>query len=91
MKKLKISEHLRLLTLLFVFQNCSPTGNSESATENSGQAYYTIDDFISVEKIDAHVHIREEIDTIFIKHAEEDNFHLLTINVYSASGLQIEE
>lgn len=91
MKNFKRYPYLRVITILFFFQNCSPSGNSESAQENTALLYYTIDDFKSVEKIDMHVHIRKDIDTVFIKQAEEDNFHLLTINVYSASGLPVEE
>ena len=37
------------------------------------------DDFKSVKKIDAHVHINTEQATL-IQQAEEDNFQLLTIN-----------
>jgi predicted TIM-barrel fold metal-dependent hydrolase len=94
MKDFNRPGYLGLLTILFIFQNCSPSGNSGSAKENKENTeplYYTIDDFKSVEKIDAHVHIREDIDTVFIKQAEADNFLLLNINVYTSSGQPIEE
>ena len=69
-------QYLSFILLIF-FQNCSQTESSESAKENSEPKYYTVDDFKSVKKIDAHVHIRKDIDTVFIKQAEEDNFRLL--------------
>lgn len=80
-----------LFTFWIFFQNCSPQERSESVKETPAPEYYTVDDFISVKKIDAHVHIRKDIDTVFIKQAEEDNFRLLNINVYSSSGMPIEK
>jgi predicted TIM-barrel fold metal-dependent hydrolase len=58
---------------------------------NPDSTYYTLDDFKSVEKIDAHVHMYTNADTVFIKQAEEDNFRFLTINVDQSSGMPIEE
>lgn len=72
-------------------QNCAQREGSGLKTGSSETAYYAVEDFKSVEKIDAHVHITGDIDTVFIKQAEEDNFHLLTVNVYTASGIPIEE
>lgn len=57
----------------------------------SGEEFYTLDDFQRLEKYDAHVHIREKIDTLFIKQAEKDNFFLLNINVYTSSGKSVKE
>lgn len=69
---------------LFLFQACSQKEMPESS-------YYTSDDFRSVEKYDAHVHIRKEIDTLFIQQAKKDHFFLLNINVNSSSGQPVEE
>lgn len=80
-----------LFTFWILFQNCSPQEKSESVKETPAPEYYTVDDFKSVKKIDAHVHIRKDIDTVFIKQAEADNFRLLNINVYSSSGMPIEK
>lgn len=44
--------------------------------------YYTIEDFSSVEKIDAHVHINTT-DATMLDQAEEDNVRLITLNVES--------
>lgn len=53
--------------------------------------YYTVGDFASVKKIDAHVHLTEEVDTAFVKQAEDDNFRLLNINLYTTNGTPLEE
>jgi hypothetical protein len=76
---------------LLLLQNCSQNKSLESQMEYSASGYYTVDDFRLVEKIDAHVHLREKIDTVFLKQAEEDNFRLLNVNVYTGSGMPIEE
>jgi predicted TIM-barrel fold metal-dependent hydrolase len=84
--------YLSSLPLLVFFQFCSQVNNSKAERNPSDSTrYYTVDDFKSVEKIDAHVHITTEADTVFIKQAEEDNFRLLTINVYKDSGTPVEE
>ena len=68
-----------LVTFLFFLINCTQTKNSAPGKNNSEQAYYTVDDFKSVKKFDAHVHVNTD-QAAFIKQAEEDNFRLLTIN-----------
>lgn len=60
--------------LLILLQACSQKSISDSE-------FYTLEEFRSVEKFDAHVHMREKIDSIFIQQAEKDNFFLLSINV----------
>ena len=66
---------------------------TQACTQNkiSGSEYYTPEDFGSVIKYDAHVHMRKEIDTLFIRQAEEDNFFLLTINVNPSTWKVAEE
>ncbi len=92
MKFLRKYLYLSWLPVLVFFQCCSQANNSKAEKQNSDSTrYYTVDDFKSVEKIDAHVHIVTDADTVFIKQAEEDNFRLLTINVYKDSGTPIEE
>lgn len=51
-----------------------------SLTASAEQPPYRIDDFASVEKIDAHVHLHGSLPT-FMARAATDNFRLLTINV----------
>jgi predicted TIM-barrel fold metal-dependent hydrolase len=46
----------------------------------TGKSYYTIADFDSVEKIDAHVHFNTD-SMVFIRQAAADRFRLLTINL----------
>lgn len=78
-------------SFLIIFQNCSPGESSDTGKEFKEQAFYSTDDFKSIEKIDAHVHLVDEFDTVFIKQAEEDNFRLLTVNVHAPSWKPIEE
>ncbi|MBN9385851.1 MAG: glycoside hydrolase family 88 protein [Chitinophagaceae bacterium] len=60
-------------------------------SNTSVNEYYTLDDFASVKKIDAHVHLTDEVDTAFVRQAEMDNFRLLNINVYATNGTPLEE
>lgn len=48
--------------------------------EGAAPQYYTLDDFQSVEKIDAHVHLHGVAER-FMAQATRDNFRVLTINV----------
>jgi len=52
---------------------------------NEDEAYYGMDDFEKVEKVDVHVHIRTERDA-FVEQARRDNFKLLTIVVDHSAG-----
>lgn len=93
MKNFRILRYssLFIIPLLIFLQGCSQKRNIASTKETEAPEFYTVDDFASVEKFDVHVHIRQEIDTVFIKQAEEDNFRLLNVNVHSGSGMPIEE
>ncbi|CAN5167682.1 hypothetical protein BH23BAC1_BH23BAC1_22780 [soil metagenome] len=79
------------VSFFILLHNCSPTQSSEAEKIAEEPEYYDINDFKLIEKIDAHVHLLEDFDTAFIKQAEEDNFHLLTVNVYAPSWKPIEE
>lgn len=83
--------YLCLLPLAVFFQQCTQVSDLKSEEADSDSAYYTIEDFKSLEKIDAHFHVQEDADTIFIKQAEADNFHILNLNVYKDNGKPIEE
>ena len=61
------------------FENCMQSKNQQVVKEKSGPQYYTMADFKTVEKYDAHVHVNTNKET-FLKQAEEDNFHVVTIN-----------
>jgi predicted TIM-barrel fold metal-dependent hydrolase len=54
------------------------------------KSYYTMDDFTSVPKFDAHVHIEND-NGFFEKQAEKDNFRLLTLNVDYADSVAVEQ
>ncbi|XOV93379.1 MAG: amidohydrolase family protein [Bacteroidota bacterium] len=66
---------LLLISLLIA---CSP------GTEST-EAFYTMDDFKKVKKIDTHVHIRTENEN-FVNSAKANNFQLVTIVVDSRSS-----
>jgi len=69
-----------ILLILVSFQ--SRTHAQETSQQS---AYYTVDDFKSVKKIDTHVHIYTE-DASLIRQAAADNFHLIDINGYLFPG-----
>jgi predicted TIM-barrel fold metal-dependent hydrolase len=81
---------LPALLALLVFQNCSQNKSSSLAEADLDQEYYSAEDFASVKKIDAHIHIRTN-DTVFINQAIEDNFQLINIDVYKEGGTSAEE
>jgi predicted TIM-barrel fold metal-dependent hydrolase len=83
--------YLSLLSLLVAFQHCSQAGKKQAGPEDPEPQYYTLEDFPAVEKYDAHVHITKEIDTVFIRQGQADNFRLLNINVYSSTGTPVEQ
>jgi hypothetical protein len=51
-----------------------------AALVSCDSGYYTMEDFSSVPKVDAHFHINSE-STAMVELAREDNFRLLTVNV----------
>lgn len=59
----------------------------------SAQEYYTLEDFNSIKKYDAHVHLRTDFDTLFIQQAAEDGFAFLNVSVYTSpnSSPEIQE
>ncbi|MDN3690520.1 amidohydrolase family protein [Cyclobacterium jeungdonense] len=52
--------------------------------EPTHDTYYSLADFDRVKKIDAHVHLRTDFDTIFIRQAARDHFRLLNVSVYTS-------
>jgi len=72
-----------LLTGSFFWQQCRPANTSASTAATTSDAYYGIDDFVSVKKYDTHVHLNV-YDTTFVSQAKADNFRLLTVNVTPA-------
>ncbi|MFC4873196.1 amidohydrolase family protein [Negadavirga shengliensis] len=81
-----------LIILIYpLLQNCQSPANGSKAESHSLPTYYGADDFPTIKKHDAHVHLRTDFDTLFIRQAEADNFSLLTVSVYTASGRPPEE
>ncbi len=79
---------LGLLALVVLVQGCTQPGGAPEK-QKSAEDFYTIDDFVKIEKYDTHVHVGVE-DSTFIKQAEKDNLRLLTVNVYSGPSSDIE-
>lgn len=90
MKNFRKFKYLSVLTLFVLLQNCTQTKSSESERKSLEPEYYTIDDFISVDKFDAHIHLNT-YDTAFIKQAEEDNLRFLVIVDDRPFGITMEE
>lgn len=84
-------KYFGLLPLLFFIQNCSQANTSTQVSDDKDTSYYSLNDFSSVAKIDAHMHIRTVADTVFIKQSEEDNFRFITLSVYKDGGMPVEE
>jgi len=72
-----------LVLILFFFGDCSET-------KKSIPEFYTVDDYKTVKKIDAHVHILTSNES-FIRQSRADGFRLLDINVDAPSVRPFEE
>ncbi|WP_162417505.1 amidohydrolase family protein [Cyclobacterium roseum] len=73
------------LVSLFTFGQTTPTPKKNNSSAED--IYYTLADFGRVEKIDAHVHLRTDFDTVFIRQAARDKFRLLNVSVYTSPNL----
>lgn len=81
-----------LIILLYpLLQKCQSPSNESRAESHASSTYYEVDDFNTLIKHDAHVHLRTDFDTVFVHQAIADNFSLLTVSVYTASGRPPEE
>lgn len=88
MKGFRRSYGLHFLIIGLLILGCSQTRKAEYKPSASG--YYTVSDFKSFNKIDAHTHLRTD-DSTYIKLAEENNFRLQDVNVFTFSGDPVEE
>ncbi|MBL7697004.1 MAG: amidohydrolase family protein [Chitinophagaceae bacterium] len=62
-----------------IFQACSSPVPSDTKPQSDSTIYYSANDFKTVKKTDAHVHV-DTYDSAFIMQAKDDNFNLFTIN-----------
>lgn len=69
-----------LLASCFLFQNCTETKKKSTVAANDTADFYTADNFRTIEKIDAHVHVNTDKPD-YLQQAAEDNFRLITINL----------
>jgi len=67
------------ISIIF-FQDCTQPSKAPTAENNRSAAYYTMDDFNKVAKIDAHVHVNT-MAADFVQQAAEDSFRLIIINL----------
>lgn len=70
-----------LMTMTLYTQCNSP---NESSSSGEKQEFYTMADFPTVKKYDAHVHLWKDFDTLFMDQALADNFALVNVSVYSS-------
>jgi len=78
---MKIYHYFGLIPFLFLMQNC---------TENRNSDYYNQDDYATVEKYDAHVHVNS-YNPAFLDFARANNFRLLSLNVAAPEYVSIEK
>jgi len=82
--------YLQILILLVFSQDCTHARRAASFSETSKPAYYSVEDFGSVEKFDTHVHLNT-MDTPFIEQAVADNFRFLDIVDDRPFGIPMKE
>ncbi|WP_242067891.1 amidohydrolase family protein [Cyclobacterium marinum] len=93
MKKITIASKLFTfsLSLMALFTYCGSPQNQEKMAEQRPDTYYSMEDFSSIKKFDTHVHLRSQLDTLFINQAVKDNFKFLTVSVYTSPERTPEE
>jgi hypothetical protein len=69
-----------LFIVCLLLQNCTQATKNSSDTAKDANDFYTAEDFYTIKKIDAHVHIYTD-QPDYAKQAAEDNFRLLTITL----------
>lgn len=78
---------------LFAFvtlQNCAQRSGGDRAIEESGEEYYTAEEFASVPKFDSHIHLNTD-DPAFIEQSVADNFRFLDIVDDRPFGISLED
>jgi len=72
--------HTALTTILLVtLQCCSSPQSTDPENKSDSTAFYSADDFATIKKIDAHVHV-QVFDSAFINQAIKDNINLFSID-----------
>jgi predicted TIM-barrel fold metal-dependent hydrolase len=79
MKTLKKQYSTAALLFIAILQSCTSPGPAATVKEVDADSFYSAEDFKTIEKIDAHVHVNTK-DSLFMMQAKEDNFKLFTIN-----------
>ncbi len=76
--------HLFLILSAVTLYSCTSPEAPTTKTDTDSVQFYSIDDFKSVAKTDAHVHVQTR-DSAFMNQAIEDNMKLFTINYDDAN------
>lgn len=90
-KHLRKQIYLYSLLLAGLLPQCTQINTRSANTAIQDSVYYTMEDFNTLDKIDAHFHLRNDADTIFVEQAEKDKFRVLNLNVYTDKGKPLEE
>jgi len=83
--------HPGLIVILMLFYSYTNVKSPDAGNQDSIPEFYTEEDFQIVPKIDAHMHIQNYADTVFINQAQHDNFRILNLNVFKSGGKPVEE
>jgi predicted TIM-barrel fold metal-dependent hydrolase len=83
--------HPGLIAILMLFYSYKNVKSPDAGNQDSIPKFYTEEDFQIVPKIDAHMHIQNYADTVFINQAQHDNFRILNLNVFKSGGKPVEE
>jgi hypothetical protein len=83
--------HPGLIAILMLFYSYTNVKSPDAGNQDSIPKFYTEEDFQIVPKIDAHMHIQNYADTVFINQAQHDNFRILNLNVFKSGGKPVEE
>jgi hypothetical protein len=67
------------MLIAVTLQSCSSPESAAANKDSDSTSYYTANDFNTIRKTDAHVHVQTK-DSSFVQQAIEDNFNLFTIN-----------
>ena len=76
---LRLRHPVSALLVFAVLQSCSSPESATAKNESDSRGFYSADDFKTVAKIDAHVHVDTK-DSSFVVQANKDNVNLFSIN-----------
>ncbi|WP_232834910.1 amidohydrolase family protein [Pleomorphovibrio marinus] len=87
----RVRSFIFLWYLIVLYPSCQSPTKENKMNERPEETYYGLEDFNNLKKYDAHVHLRTDFDTLFLRQAAEDNFGLLNVSVYTSPDITPEE